>query len=70
MIPTTLERMFLKNHERMELSWGNNVYDTEFSVETPWETRTPMIAGCSHYEADSGQLEFCLHSTQYKIQKG
>ena len=24
----------LKNHERMELSWSNNVYDTEFSVET------------------------------------
>ena len=23
----------LKNHERMELSWENNVYNTEFSVE-------------------------------------
>ena len=23
----------LKNHERMELSWANNVYNTEFSVE-------------------------------------
>ena len=23
----------LKNHERMELSWANNVYYTEFSVE-------------------------------------
>ena len=23
----------LKNHERMELSWENNVYKTEFSVE-------------------------------------
>ena len=23
----------LKNHERMELSWPNNVYITEFSVE-------------------------------------
>ena len=24
----------VKNHERMELSWPNNVYNTEFSVET------------------------------------
>ena len=23
----------LKNHEQMELSWANTVYDTEFSVE-------------------------------------
>ena len=23
----------LKNHERMELSWANNVYNSEFSVE-------------------------------------
>ena len=23
----------LENHERMELSWANNVYNTEFSVE-------------------------------------
>ena len=23
----------LKNHEQMELSWANNVYNTEFSVE-------------------------------------
>ena len=23
----------VKNHERMELSWVINVYDTEFSVE-------------------------------------
>ena len=23
----------LKNHERMELSWANNVYTNEFSVE-------------------------------------
>ena len=23
----------VKNHERMELSWANNVYNTEFSVE-------------------------------------
>ena len=23
----------VKNQERMELSWGNNVYNTEFSVE-------------------------------------
>ena len=23
----------LKNHERMELSWANTVYNTEFSVE-------------------------------------
>ena len=23
----------LKNHERMDVSWANNVYNTEFSVE-------------------------------------
>ena len=23
----------LKNHKRMELSWANSVYNTEFSVE-------------------------------------
>ena len=23
----------VKNHERMEFSWANNVYNTEFSVE-------------------------------------
>ena len=27
----------LKNHERMEFSWANNVYSTEFSVETRLE---------------------------------
>ena len=27
----------LKNHERMELSWANNVYNTECSVETRLE---------------------------------
>ena len=27
----------VKNHERMELSWPNNVYNTEFSVETRLE---------------------------------
>ena len=27
----------LKNHERMELSWANNVYNTEFRVETRLE---------------------------------
>ena len=27
----------LKNHERMELSWANHVYNTEFSVETSLE---------------------------------
>ena len=27
----------LKNHERIELSWANNVYNTEFSVETRLE---------------------------------
>ena len=28
----------VKNHERMELSWANNVYNTEFSVEKPFRT--------------------------------
>ena len=23
----------LKNHERMDVSWDNNVYNTDFSVE-------------------------------------
>ena len=27
----------LKNHERMELSWAIDVYNTEFSVETRLE---------------------------------
>ena len=27
----------VKNHERMELSWTNNVYNTEFSEETRLE---------------------------------
>ena len=27
----------LKNHERMEFLWANNVYNTEFSVETSLE---------------------------------
>ena len=27
----------VKNHERMELSWANNVYNTEFSAETRLE---------------------------------
>ena len=27
----------LKNHERMELSWANHVYNTEFSVEKSLE---------------------------------
>ena len=27
----------LKNHERMELSWENNVYNTEVSIETRLE---------------------------------
>ena len=27
----------LKNHERMELSWANHVYNTDFRVETSLE---------------------------------
>ena len=27
----------LKNHERMDVSWANHVYNTEFSVEKPLE---------------------------------
>ena len=27
----------VKNHERMELSWANNSYNTEFSVENRLE---------------------------------
>ena len=32
----------LKNHERMELSWASNVYNTEFSVETSLEHGFPI----------------------------
>ena len=32
----------LKNHERMELSWANHVYNTEFSVETSLEHGVPI----------------------------
>ena len=32
----------LKNHERMELSWANNVYNTEFSVENRLEHGLPI----------------------------
>ena len=32
----------VKNHERMELSWANNVYNTEFSVENRVEYGLPI----------------------------
>ena len=32
----------LKNHERMELSWANNVYTIEFSVENRLEHGLPI----------------------------
>ena len=32
----------LKNHERMEFSWANNVYNTEFSVEIRLEHGLPI----------------------------
>ena len=32
----------VKNHERMELSWANNVYNTEFSVEHRLEHGLPI----------------------------
>ena len=32
----------VKNHERMELSWANNIYDTEFSVENRLEHGLPI----------------------------
>ena len=28
----------VKKHERMELSWANNVFTSEFSVENPFRT--------------------------------
>ena len=31
----------LKNHERMDVSWANHVYDTEFSVEKRLEHGFP-----------------------------
>ena len=32
----------VKNHERMELSWANNIYTTEFSVENRLEHGLPI----------------------------
>ena len=32
----------VKNHERMELSWANNVYNTEFSVENRLKHGLPI----------------------------
>ena len=32
----------VKNHERMELSWANNVDNTEFSVKTRLEHGLPI----------------------------
>ena len=32
----------VKNHERMELSWANNIYNTEFSVEIRLEDGLPI----------------------------
>ena len=32
----------VKNDERMELSWANNVYNTEFSVENRLEHGLPI----------------------------
>ena len=32
----------VKNHERMELSWANNVYNTEFSGENRLEHILPI----------------------------
>ena len=32
----------VKNHERMELSWANNVYNTEFRVKTRLKHGLPI----------------------------
>ena len=32
----------VKNHKRMELSWANNVYNTEFSVDNRLEHDLPI----------------------------
>ena len=32
----------VKNHERMELSWANNVYTTEFCLENRLEHGLPI----------------------------
>ena len=32
----------VKNHERMELSWANNVYNTEFRVENHLKHGLPI----------------------------
>ena len=37
MVLSCLSEKTLKNHDQMELSWANNVYNTEFSVENRLE---------------------------------
>ena len=37
----------LKNHERMDVSWANHVYDTEFSVEKRLEHGFPYTSRIS-----------------------
>ena len=32
----------VKNHERIELSWANNVYNTEFSVKNRLKHGLPI----------------------------
>ena len=32
----------LKNHLRMELSWANNIYNTEFNVENRLDHGLPI----------------------------
>ena len=32
----------VKNHERMELSWANNVYNTEFGAENRLKHALPI----------------------------
>ena len=53
----------VKNHERMELSWANNVYNTEFSVENRLEHGCPYK---SRNSCENNVLHTIFTSTPFK----
>ena len=54
----------LKNHERRELSWGNNVYITELSVENRLEHNLPIYI--SRNFCENNVLHTIFTSTAFK----
>ena len=53
----------LKNHERMELSWANTVYNTELSVENRLEHGFPYE---SRYSCENNVLHTIFTITAFK----